>query len=63
MPSELRLAGFLLLLAGWGLVLAALALLASEGPRAVFVLAGMGVQTLGLALVARSHLSPKRDRG
>jgi hypothetical protein len=62
MPSELRLAGFLLLLAGWGLVLAALALLAAEVPRVAFVLAGMGVEALGLTLVVRSHMTPRTER-
>jgi hypothetical protein len=50
-----RLFGFLLLLAGWGLVLAALALLAADVPREAFVLAGMGVEIVGLVLVIRSH--------
>ena len=62
MPSGLKIAGFLLLLAGWGLVLAALALLPSAGSRAAFVLAGMGVEALGLTLVVRSHLIPRRER-
>jgi hypothetical protein len=55
------LAGFLLLLAGWALVLTAVALLAAPGPRIVFLLAGVGVEVLGLVLVARSHLRPKED--
>ena len=58
----MKLAGFLLLLAGWGIVLAALELLASEAPRAGFVLAGVGVEALGLVLVIRSHLVPRRER-
>jgi hypothetical protein len=55
----MKVAGFLLLLAGWILVLAAIALLPAAGPRSVFLLAGMGVEALGLVLVARSHLSRK----
>ena len=71
LPSWLRgivifysmiLTGFLLLLAGWGIVLAALALLAPNGPRAAFVLAGIAVEALGLVLVTRSHI-PRRERG
>jgi hypothetical protein len=62
MSSGMRLTGFLLLLAGWGLVLAALVLLAQPAPRAGFVLAGVGVEALGLVLVVRSHLVPRRDR-
>jgi hypothetical protein len=48
--------GFLLLLAGWGLVLAALALLRTPLARGAFIAAGMGVEILGIVLVARSHL-------
>jgi hypothetical protein len=50
-----KLAGFFLLLAGWAIVLTALALLPSALPRVVFVAAGVGVEILGFALVARSH--------
>ena len=57
----MRLVGFLLLLAGWGLVLSAIALLASMGPRASFVLTGFGVELLGLILVIRSHVPPRRE--
>lgn len=55
-PSFVKIFGFLLLLAGWGLVLAALALLAASVPRAIFVLAGVCVELVGLALVIRAHL-------
>lgn len=51
----MKLAGFLLLLAGWWIVVAAVALLALAGARAGFVLAGIGVEILGLVLVIRSH--------
>jgi len=52
----MKLAGFLLLVAGWGIVAFAVALLPSAGARAAFVLAGVAVELLGLALAARSHL-------
>ena len=58
---QMKVAGFLLLLAGWVLVLAAIALLAAAGPRGAFLLAGLGVEILGLVLVARAHLTPKED--
>jgi hypothetical protein len=58
---QMRVAGFLLLLAGWILVLAAVALLSTTGQRAAFLTAGLGVELLGFVLVARSHLTPKRD--
>jgi hypothetical protein len=53
----MRLAGFLLLLAGWGIVLAAISLLHAYTPLAGFVAAGVAVEMLGLALAARSHVS------
>jgi len=52
----------LLLLAGWGIVLAAVVLLMAEAPRAAFVLAGTGVEALGLALVIRAHPAPRGER-
>lgn len=52
----MKLAGFLLLVAGWAIVVSALALLPSSGPRTAFALAGMAVELLGLALAVRSHL-------
>jgi hypothetical protein len=57
----MKAAGFLLLFSGWLLVLAAISMLAATGPRTAFLLAGMGVEVLGLVLAARSHLTPKRD--
>jgi hypothetical protein len=59
----MKLIGFLLLLAGGGLVLSAVALLASSLPRTGFVLAGVGVEALGLVFVARAHLPEQGDRG
>lgn len=54
--ASMKLLGFFLLLAGWGIVLAAVALLASTAlALALFVLAGTGVELLGLSLVVRSH--------
>ena len=54
----MKIAGFLLLLAGWLLVLAAVVLLHPGTARGAFTVAGMGVQILGLALVFRSHRIP-----
>ncbi len=55
----MRLAGFLLLLAGWAIVLAAIALLRALPLMGAFVAAGVGVELLGLVLAARSHLPPR----
>ncbi len=59
----MKLVGFLLLLAGWVIVLSAIALLASAPQRVVFVLAGIGVEILGLVLAVRSHLVLPGERG
>jgi len=59
----MKLAGFLLLVAGWGLVLTALAILPSPAARTGFVLAGVAVEILGLVLAARSHRILPEERG
>jgi hypothetical protein len=59
----MKLAGFLLLLAGWVIVLVAVVLLPAASTRASFVLAGVAVEVLGLTLVARSHLGPRLGKG
>jgi hypothetical protein len=58
----MRLAGFLLLLAGWGIVLSAVALLKSPAARSAFVIAGVGVEAMGMALAIRSHIVPRGER-
>jgi hypothetical protein len=59
----MKLAGLTLLLAGWALVLAALALLGPVPARTAFVLAGIGVEVVGMVLTARSQLPVQEDRG
>jgi hypothetical protein len=59
----MKLGGFLLLLAGWGIVLVAVVLLPVASTQSSFVLAGVGVEVLGLTLVARSHLDPRMGKG
>ena len=59
----MKLVGFVLLWAGWLLVLSAIILLSSEVSRNAFVLAGLGVEVLGLALAFRSHLTVKGESG
>jgi hypothetical protein len=58
----MKILGFLLLLAGWGIVLSALVLLGEGTPRAAFVLAGVGVEIVGLVLVVRAHPVPRGER-
>jgi hypothetical protein len=50
----MKLAGMLLLLAGWGIVISAVVLFPQPVTRSLFVFAGMGVQGLGLFLAFRS---------
>jgi len=59
----MKVVGFLMLLAGWILVLAAIVLFASPPLRAAFVLAGFSVEALGLTLAFRSHLNPREEKG
>ena len=54
--------GFLLLLAGWLLALAAIVLFAPLPLRTAFVLAGIVVEALGLILAFRSHLIPREEK-
>jgi len=51
----MKILGFLLLVSGWAITLTAVALLAQDVPRAAFVLAGVGVEIVGLVLVIRAH--------
>jgi hypothetical protein len=60
MPA--RLVGFLLLVAGWALVLAAIEMLKSDAPQAAFVLAGVAVELLGLVLLGRAHLLSHHEK-
>jgi hypothetical protein len=58
----MRFVGFLLLVTGWLLVLAAIVLLGSPPSRAVFVLTGVAVEGLGLSFVIRAHLILREDK-
>ena len=51
----MKILGFFLLVSGWLLVLFAIMLLGQPAPRAAFVLAGAGVEIVGLVLVIRAH--------
>ncbi len=53
--------GFLLLLTGWLLVLASIALLPKPQARIAFIFAGIGVEVLGMAVAARAHLRPREE--
>jgi hypothetical protein len=59
----MKAVGFLMLLAGWLLVLSAIVLLASPALRTAFVLAGVAVEALGMVLAFRSHQIPREEKG
>lgn len=58
----MRIAGFLLLVAGWGIALSAVVLLGSLGQRTAFAMSGIGVEVLGGVLAFRSHRSSHEGR-
>jgi len=57
----MKIAGLFLLVAGWLLVLAAVVLLPPGAAQGAFVLAGIAVEALGLALAFRAHLPVRRS--
>jgi hypothetical protein len=59
----MKFTGFLMLVAGWVIVLASMPLLASMKSRTIFVLAGLGVEVIGLVLVVRSHVVLEDETG
>jgi hypothetical protein len=58
----MKLAGFLLLPAGWAVLVVAIAILRSGTIASVFVVAGLLVELLGLVLVSRYHRQPAGER-
>jgi len=56
----MKLGGFLLLLSGWGIVMAALELLHGR-TVAPFIWAGFATELVGLVVVARTHLRQSED--
>ena len=59
----MKLAGFFMLFGGWFIVIASMPLLRSMKSLAIFVLAGLVVELVGLALVVRSHLILEDEAG
>jgi hypothetical protein len=58
----MRLAGFLLLVAGWAVLVVAVAILHTNVSRSIFVIAGLLVEALGLVLVGRNLRQPAGAR-
>lgn len=59
----MKFASLLLLIAGWAIVLAALVALQADAIRNGFVVAGVGVEALGLTLLVRAHMNAAGKRG
>jgi hypothetical protein len=58
----LKLIGCLLLLSGFFIAVAALVLMNSLATRACFVVAGFGVEVLGLALLMSGHKPVQKEQ-
>jgi hypothetical protein len=58
----LRLIGCLLLLSGFFIVLAALVLFAEARMRFPFVVAGLGVEVLGVGLLTRAYMLVEKEQ-
>jgi len=58
----MKLAGLLLLLAGWSIAACTVGLLPPAGARSGFVLAGLATELVGLALLTRSHVVLEADK-
>ena len=55
LESSMKILGFLLLLSGWLIVFASVGLLSAGAVRIVFLFSGIGVEAIGVVLVARAH--------
>jgi hypothetical protein len=55
----MKFAGLLVMPAGFFLSIAALVLFPGPAPRAVFVLCGLAVEALGLAVAVRGHMEAR----
>ncbi|MBV8847533.1 MAG: hypothetical protein JO307_32380 [Bryobacterales bacterium] len=59
----MKLAGFLLLVAGGFIALTSIVVLPSSSARSGFMVAGLAVELVGLILVFRAHMPSKEERG
>jgi hypothetical protein len=58
----MKYAGLLVMPAGFFLVIAAIILFPDSAPRAAFVVGGLAVEAMGLAVAIRGHMTPKTGR-
>jgi hypothetical protein len=59
----MKFAGLLVMSAGFFLTIAALVLFPDAPPRVAFVLCGLAVECLGLAVAVRGHMDAARGEG
>jgi hypothetical protein len=57
----MKYAGLLVMPAGFFLSIAALVLFPAPAPRAAFVLCGLAVEALGLAVAVRGHMEARQE--
>ena len=57
----MKYAGLLVMPAGFFLCVAALVLFPAPASRTAFVLCGLAVEVLGLAVAVRGHIEPRGD--
>ncbi len=57
----MKYAGLLVLPAGFFLTVAALVLFPAPAPRAAFVVCGLAVQAMGLAVAVRGHMQRRGE--
>ena len=62
MVNAMKTIGYLMLPAGWFLVVAALAMLRTFAAQSLFVAAGVGVEIMGLVLFTRAHFVLRRGQ-
>jgi hypothetical protein len=58
----MKYAGLLVMPAGFFLSIAAILMFPDPTRRAAFVLCGLAVEAMGLAVAVRGHMSPRGDR-
>lgn len=58
----MKYAGLLVMPTGFILTIAALLLFPSPAPRAAFVLCGLAVEAMGLAVAVRGHMEARGER-
>jgi len=58
----MKLAGFLLLPAGWFIAVSAIGLLHSLPAQTAFCLAGVAIEAVGFVFIARQHIPKPRSK-